>query len=72
MHKIISIAVTVLTIISINGQNDNRLNGVDKDLEAIMEATMAPGFAVAVVDKDKVVFARGFLFRHGDPTHFFA
>ncbi|MBT8253867.1 MAG: serine hydrolase, partial [Bacteroidia bacterium] len=63
MHKIISIAVTVLTIISINGQNDNRLNGVDKDLEAIMEATMAPGFAVAVVEKDKVVFARGFGYR---------
>ncbi|MBT8288364.1 MAG: serine hydrolase [Bacteroidia bacterium] len=63
MHKIISIAVSVLTIISINGQNDNRLNGVDKDLEAIMEATMAPGFAVAVVEKDKVVFARGFGYR---------
>ena len=41
-------------------QTDKRLKGLDKDLNAILEATKAPGFAVAVVDGDKVIYAKGF------------
>ena len=39
---------------------DKRLKGLDKDLNAILEATKAPGFAVAVVDGDKVIYSKGF------------
>ena len=45
------------------GQSDKRLKGVDKDLNSILEATKAPGFAVAVVQGDQVIYARGFGYR---------
>jgi len=44
-------------------QTDKRLTNIDKDLNAILEATHAAGFAVAVVEKDKVIYAKGFGYR---------
>ena len=44
-------------------QKDNRLKNVDKELDRILEATHAAGFAVAVVDKDKIIYAKGFGYR---------
>lgn len=41
-------------------QTDKRLKGIEKDLNAILEATKAAGFSVAVVDGDKVIYANGF------------
>ena len=41
-------------------QTDKRLKGIEKDLNAILEATKAAGFSVAVVDGDKVIYAKGF------------
>jgi CubicO group peptidase (beta-lactamase class C family) len=44
-------------------QTDTRLEGVEKDLNEILEATQAAGFAVAVVEKDKLIYSHGFGFR---------
>ena len=53
--------ILLLTCISISiAQTDKRLKNIDKDLNKILEATHAAGFAVAVVEKDKVVYAKGF------------
>lgn len=41
-------------------QTDKRLKGLEKDLNAILDATKAAGFSVAVVDGDKVIYAKGF------------
>ena len=41
-------------------QNDKRLEGIEDDFEKILKASKAPGFAVAVVDRDKVIYAEGF------------
>lgn len=45
------------------GQHDSRLQEVAKEMEAVLEATEAAGFAVAVVEKDKVIYAKGFGYR---------
>ena len=40
--------------------SDPRLKGIDAELEKVLDTWNAPSFAVAVVDKDKVVYAQGF------------
>jgi CubicO group peptidase (beta-lactamase class C family) len=39
---------------------DKRLKGIEKDFKAIMEATKTPGFAVAIVEGKKILYAQGF------------
>lgn len=51
--------VTTITF----SQNDKRLKNIDKSMNTILEITRAPGFAVAVVEGDKVVYAKGFGYR---------
>ena len=62
--RLTSISLLFLFIVfsfhSTLAQNDKRLKGVEKDMESILAAAKAPGFAVAVVEKDKVIYARGF------------
>ena len=45
------------------GQSDKRLKGIDKELNKILEVTKAPGFAVAIVEGDKILYAKGFGYR---------
>jgi len=47
----------------LSAQNDERLNGLDKDLNEILAATKAVGFSVAIVEGDKIVFSKGYGFR---------
>jgi len=60
MKKAVSTIFTLLLLTSVIAQTDKRLKKVDQDLEAILEATHAAGFAVAVVEKDKIIYAKGF------------
>mgnify|MGYP000252001322 CR=1 FL=1 len=60
MKKTVTTIFALLLITSVFAQTDKRLKSVDKDLEAILEATHAAGFAVAVVEKDKIIYAKGF------------
>jgi len=39
---------------------DTRLAGVDAELQKVLETWKTPGFAVAVVEKNKIVYAKGF------------
>ena len=63
MKKVILVLVFMLSIASISAQKDKRLKGIDKELNRLLKATKAPGFAVAVVEGDKIVYAKGFGFR---------
>jgi len=63
MKKLLSSAFILLLVATTLAQTDKRLDGVDAQLNKILEATKAPGFAVAVVDKDNIVYAKGFGFR---------
>ena len=42
---------------------EERLEGVDKELTKVLKTWDAAGFAVAVVEKNKIVYAKGFGFR---------
>ncbi|GLU45067.1 serine hydrolase [Allomuricauda sp. NBRC 101325] len=44
-------------------QTDKRLRNIEKEFEKILEATNAPGFAVAIVEGDKTIYAKGFGYR---------
>ena len=50
----------LLFTISIYAQTDKRLKGIEKQFNSILESTKAPGFAVAIVEGDKVIYAKGF------------
>lgn len=60
MKKLVITLVAFATIVSVQAQQDKRLKGIEKDLNEILEISKAPGFAVAIVEGDKVIYAKGF------------
>lgn len=63
MRKTLIILLVFISISSAYCQQDKRLKGIEKDLKAILEATKAPSFAVAVIEGKKVIYAEGFGYR---------
>ncbi|MCA0132146.1 serine hydrolase [Winogradskyella alexanderae] len=41
-------------------QTDKRLKGIEKHFNSVLETSQAPSFAVAIVEGDKIVYAKGF------------
>jgi CubicO group peptidase (beta-lactamase class C family) len=60
MKKLLSFVFIFLFIATTLAQTDKRLDGVDVQLNKILETTHAAGFAVAVVEKNKIIYAKGF------------
>ena len=60
MKKILIALLTILSVSTVFAQQDKRLKGLEKELESILEVTKAPGFAVAIVEGDKIIYAKGF------------
>jgi len=54
---------SLLFITQLIAQTDKRLKGLDKKLNQILETTGAAGFAVAVVEGNKIIYANGFGYR---------
>ncbi|MEO5977111.1 MAG: serine hydrolase [Chryseolinea sp.] len=46
-----------------SSSTDPRLAGLDADLQKVLDTWKAAGFAVAVVEKNKVIYAKGFGYR---------
>lgn len=62
--RVLLIIVTVLFLSTfVHAQQDKRLRGIEKDLNAVLQATKAPGFSVAIVEGDKIIYAKGFGYR---------
>ncbi|OUS01996.1 penicillin-binding protein [Flavobacteriales bacterium 33_180_T64] len=59
MKTLAIILFSLLVSTSIYAQ-DKRLKNIDKELDKILEVTKAAGFAVAVVEGDKIIYAKGF------------
>ena len=57
--RILTIALTLFTIVSVS-QSDKRLKGIEKQFNSVLESTKAAGFAVAIVEGDEVIYAKGF------------
>ena len=68
MKNIILILFLFLLIVPVTAQKqkvntDQRLVGLDSKLETILTDWKTPGFAVAIVEKNKVIYAKGFGYR---------
>jgi CubicO group peptidase (beta-lactamase class C family) len=64
-HLILSTLILLITLPSFaqNQNNDNRFEGLDSELSKVLETWNAAGFAVAVVEKDKIIYTKGFGYR---------
>jgi CubicO group peptidase (beta-lactamase class C family) len=61
MKKIILTALMAMIIMPTIAQKlDKRLKNIENDLEAVLSTWNAVGFGVAIVEKDKIVYAKGF------------
>ncbi len=64
MKKILFIVFTLSLITSSIAQDvDKRIDGLDTALNEVLETWKAAGFAVAVVEKNKIIYAKGFGYR---------
>jgi len=64
MKKLAIIILATITISPVIAQNiDKQLKGIDQELEKVLETWNASGFAVAVVKKNEIVYAKGFGYR---------
>ena len=56
----------LLSFLSINNafpQLDKRLKGLDSELEKVLKKLEEPGFAVAIVENDQILYSKGFGYR---------
>jgi CubicO group peptidase (beta-lactamase class C family) len=64
MKKTLLFLLILISISSLYAQQkDKRLKGLDKELQEVLEVSKAAGFSVAVVEKDQIVYSKGFGFR---------
>ncbi len=63
MKSIWSYLILFAVTCSLYSQTDKRLKGIEKQFNAVLETAEAPGFAIAIVEGDKLIYAKGFGFR---------
>lgn len=63
MKHFFTLAISLIAIGMATAQTDKRLKGVEKEINALLQATKSPGLAIAVVHKDKVIYSAGFGYR---------
>ncbi len=59
-RSIILILITFGFVLKISSQSNSTLTHLDEKMESILDATLAPSFAVAVVKNDQVIYSKGF------------
>ncbi|HCC70414.1 MAG TPA: penicillin-binding protein [Bacteroidales bacterium] len=57
---IVLLLLSAVASSAIAQKTDKRLKKIEKELEEVLETFKAPGFAVAVVEKDKILYSKGF------------
>lgn len=63
MKKLFTLSLLFLIANTATAQQDKRLKNIEKELNELMKTAKAAGFAVAVVEKDKVIYSAGFGYR---------
>lgn len=66
MKKIVLLLVSILTFTLTFAQSDKRLKGLEKELNQVLKDTKAAGFAVAIVEADKMIYSKGFGYRDNE------
>ena len=59
IKHIITIFFLAITLVA-SAQTDKRIKDLEKELNALLTATNTTGFAVAIVEKDKIIYSKGF------------
>ena len=64
-NKAITLFILFIPISFYNlfAQNDDRLKGLGSELNKVLKSLNETGFAVAIVEKDKMIYAKGFGYR---------
>jgi len=60
MKNLILLIALSFTSTLVFSQTDKRLKGIEKQFNSVLESTKAAGFAVAIVEGDKIIYAKGF------------
>jgi len=63
MKKILIILLSILSINNAFSQLDKRLKGLDSELEKVLKKLEEPGFAIAIVENDQILYSKGFGYR---------
>src|SRR6478735_7898111 len=65
MKNLLFVVLSFCLIAPAFGQkkNDSRLQDIDKELQQVLDTWKAAGFAVAVIEKNNVIYAKGFGYR---------
>lgn len=63
MGKIALSLIALLLAFPSQAQNSKKVSKLDKRLQKVMDLSNCPGMAVAVVEKDKIIYAKGFGFK---------
>ena len=63
MKRFLAFLIIGSSLFTVQAQQDKRLKGLEKELNTVLETWNAAGFAVAVVEKNKVIYAKGFGYR---------
>jgi CubicO group peptidase (beta-lactamase class C family) len=59
----ISILLVLLTNFTFGQKIDNRLSGLDTEIENVLKAYNAAGLSIAIVENNKTIYSKGFGFR---------
>jgi CubicO group peptidase (beta-lactamase class C family) len=59
LKSVITLLLLTATF-TITAQSDRRLKGLEKELNEILKATGTTGFSIAIVEKDKLLYSKGF------------
>lgn len=54
----------LITKLTFGQENENRLNGIDQEIETLLKSYKAVGLSVAVVENDNVIYSKGFGYRN--------
>ncbi|SDB22966.1 CubicO group peptidase, beta-lactamase class C family [Flavobacteriaceae bacterium MAR_2010_188] len=54
------VLIFLLFFYSASPQTDKRLKGLEQELTEILKVTKAPGFAVAIVEGERIIYSKGF------------
>jgi len=64
MKKITLLLAFTLLLAAVSAQKtDERLRNIEKEFEQVLDTFMVPGFAIAIVEKDQLIYSGGFGFR---------
>jgi CubicO group peptidase (beta-lactamase class C family) len=54
----------LITKLTFGQENENRLNGIDQEIETLLKSYNAVGLSVSIVENDKIIYSKGFGYRN--------